>query len=48
MTDDIPSKRLTAAMGPKSLKQITIRDAALFNEYLAALGVDCFTDEERR
>ncbi|RHP30690.1 DUF5702 domain-containing protein [Lachnotalea sp. AF33-28] len=45
MTDDIPSKRLTAAMGPKSLKQITIRDAALFNEYLAA-QFDCFTDEK--
>lgn len=45
MTDDIPSKRLTAALGPKSLKQITIRDAALFNEYLAA-QFDCFTDEK--
>lgn len=45
MTDDIPSKRLTADMGQKSLKQITIRDAALFNEYLAA-QFDCFTDRE--
>lgn len=45
MTDDIPSKRLTADMGQKSLKQITIRDAALFNEYLAA-QFDSFTDRE--